>query len=147
MNVVERIWTIRTQNLSQKRNIDFTNKKNDIICASIVFGKNVNQWKFLDHKMWKKPSLIYQLNIDDYLYRENFILTKIKNFGDHIEVVDRVKFSKYDLINAFEEYGGSFVKSLWHCLSCADPINTKKIMETFQNYVNEYVFEFIKSDK
>ena len=93
----------------------------------------------------KKPSLIYQLNVDDYW--ENFILTKIKNFGDHIEAIDRVEFSKGDLINAFEEYGGSFVQSLWHCLSCADHINTQKIMKTFQDYVNEYVFEFIKADK
>jgi hypothetical protein len=36
--------------LSQKRNIGFIRKKNDIICASIVYGKNVKQWKFLDHK-------------------------------------------------------------------------------------------------
>ena len=93
----------------------------------------------------KKPSLIYQLNVDDY--RENFILTKIKNFGDHIEATESVEFSKGDLINAFEEYGGSFVQSLWHCLSCADHINTQKIIKTFQDYVNEYAFEFIKSDK
>ena len=202
MNVAEKIWTIKTQNSSQRKNIGFINKKNDTICASIVYEKNVKQWKFLDHKTnnetigniiannlycrilgniarnkndkmknpvgcfdrfayviwnfsfeiikmkWKlnqKWKIIKQIVCDDFF--EEFTFTKFRKNKDWIEFIDYVTFSKFDLINAFEKYGGSFVQSLWHCLVCADPINTKKIMETFSDYVEQYVFEFIKSDK
>lgn len=91
---------------------------------------------------WK---IIKQIVCDDFF--EQFTFTKFKKSKWQIEFIDCVTFSKFDLINAFEKYGGSFVQSLWRCLVCADPINTKKIMETFSDYVEQYVFEFIKSDK
>lgn len=91
---------------------------------------------------WK---IIKQIVCDDFF--EQFTFTKFRKNKDWIEFIDCVTFSKSDLINAFVKYGGSFVQSLWHCLVFADPINTKKIMETFSDYVEQYVFEFIKSDK
>ena len=98
------------------------------------------KWKL--NQKWK---IINQIVCDDSF--EEFTFTKFRKNKDWIEFVDCVTFSKFDLINAFETYGGSFVKALWYCLSYADPINTKKIMETFQEYVEQYVFEFIKADK
>ena len=98
------------------------------------------KWKL--NQKWK---IIKQIVCDDFF--EQFTFTKFRKNRDWIEFVDCVTFSKFDLINAFEKYGGSFVQSLGHCLVCADPINTKKIMETFQEYVEQYVFEFIKADK
>lgn len=53
VNVAGNRWTIKTQNLSQKKNIGFIAKKNDTICAWIVYGKNVKQ------------RLIYSNNQDD----------------------------------------------------------------------------------
>lgn len=98
------------------------------------------KWKL--NQKWK---IINQIVCDDFF--EEFTFTKFRKNKDWIEFVDCVTFSKFDLINAFEKYGWSFVQSLWHCLSCADHINTQKIIETFSEYVEQYVFEFIKADK
>lgn len=125
------------------------NKKQNPNCCFDRFALYVWMFSFETIKMkWKlnqKWKIINQIVCDDFF--EKFTFTKFRKNKDWIEFIDCVTFSKFDLINAFEKYGGSFVKALWHCLGCADPINTKKIMETFSDYVEQYVFEFIKLDK
>lgn len=122
--------------------------KNPVACfgcfALLIwnFSFEIIKMKWKLNQKWK---IINQIVCDDFF--EKFTFTKFRKNKDWIEFIDCVTFSKFDLINAFEKYGGSFVQSLWRCLACADPINTKKIMETFSDYVEQYVFEFIKSDK
>lgn len=60
------------------------------------------------------------------------------------EIKDRIPFTKDELIDAFEQYGWSFVQALWKCLQCADPINTWKIFDTWKNYVEQYVISYLK---
>lgn len=42
------------------------------------------------------------------------------------------------MIEAMEKYGGSFVKSLAACFSCADTTNYKKLLDAFPEYVRDY---------
>lgn len=42
------------------------------------------------------------------------------------------------MIEAMEKYGGSFVKALAAMLWQADPVNYKKLAETFPEYFKEY---------
>lgn len=65
MNVAEKIWTIKTQNSSQRKNIGFIRKKNDTICALIVFGIKDKQCQFLDHKIFNHGKKNYWSS--DYL--------------------------------------------------------------------------------
>ena len=44
----------------------------------------------------------------------------------------------------FEKYGGSFVQALWFALYKADVINTLKILTTFDDYVKEYIKQFLE---
>ncbi len=44
----------------------------------------------------------------------------------------------YNIVDAMEKYGGSFVKSLAMCFRTADPINFRKLKDAFPNYWNQY---------
>lgn len=45
-------------------------------------------------------------------------------------------------IEKMEKYGGSFVKALAQCARRADPINLKKIQNTWPEYWAEYSRDF-----
>lgn len=42
------------------------------------------------------------------------------------------------IIEMMEKYGGSFVKALAECYRRADPINARKLENTFREYFDEY---------
>ena len=42
------------------------------------------------------------------------------------------------VVDAMAKFGGSFVKSLAECFYRADPINFKKLKDTFPEYWEEY---------
>lgn len=65
---------------------------------------------------------------------------------EKFELINSVSFYRSELCEAFEEYGWSFVQSLGVCLRNADHINAEKLIKTFDDYVVEYAFEFIKAD-
>ena len=88
--------------------------------------------------------IYYKVNFDMYL--ENVEVTKIIH-DEKSKYFDRVHFSKIELADAFQEYGGSFVQSLWTALINADCINADKLIKTFENYVIQYAFDFIKRNK
>ena len=46
------------------------------------------------------------------------------------------------IIQLWERFGGSFVKSLAVALQRADPVNTYKLLDTFSNYISEYLEVF-----
>lgn len=64
-----------------------------------------------------------------------------------VKLLNSVSFYRSELSEAFENFGWSFVKSLGVCLRNADHINAEKLINTFQDYVVEYAFQFIESDK
>lgn len=45
---------------------------------------------------------------------------------------------EYEVLEAMEAYGGSFVVALAQCFRRADPINFKKLKSTFSEYWEEY---------
>lgn len=45
----------------------------------------------------------------------------------------------YMVVEAMEEYGGSFVKALAECMRHADGINLKKLKATFPEYYIRYL--------
>lgn len=63
------------------------------------------------------------------------------------KLLNSVSFYRSELSEAFENFWWSFVQSLGVCLRNADHINAEKLINTFQDYVVEYAFQFIKSDK
>lgn len=51
---------------------------------------------------------------------------------------------KYDnSLHMMEVLGGSFVKSLAHCYYMADPVNKRKLKETFAHYFDKYEAQFV----
>lgn len=44
----------------------------------------------------------------------------------------------YKTVENMEKYGGSFVKALAECARRADPINLRKIKDTWSEYWNQY---------
>lgn len=87
----------------------------DVIDISIV--EDITQWKNL-----------YRV-VDEYVYyikRDKTVL----------------RIHKTEIASLFEQYGWSFVKKLWESLYHADPINTKKLLEAFQEYTIEYIEQF-----
>lgn len=88
--------------------------------------------------------IYYRVNFDMYI--ENIEVVKIIH-DENSKYFDRVYFSKIDLADAFQEYGGSFVQSLWTALINADCINADKLIKTFENYVIQYAFDFIQRDQ
>jgi hypothetical protein len=44
----------------------------------------------------------------------------------------------FEVLEAMDKYGGSFVKALADCYRCADPSNAKKLEQTFSEYFSEY---------
>jgi len=75
--------------------------------------------------------------IDKFLMKEN----------KKPKLMKSVSFYRSELCESFENYWWSFVQSLGACLRNADHINAKKLIETFQDYVVEYAFDFIKEDQ
>lgn len=51
---------------------------------------------------------------------------------------------EFHILEAMDQYGGSFVKSLAECYRRADPANKKKLMSVFEEYFQEYYFEFVE---
>ena len=54
---------------------------------------------------------------------------------------ERIVFTlneKSFITEAMETYGGSFLKSLAKMLRSADPVNTRKIVLTWPEYIDEY---------
>ncbi len=45
---------------------------------------------------------------------------------------------EYAVVEQMEKYGGSFVKALAECFHRADPINFRKLKDTFQEYWQQY---------
>lgn len=54
-----------------------------------------------------------------------------------IELVGNQKL-KLDIVARMRIYGGSFVKALAECIMAADPVNLKKLQDTFQEYLKQY---------
>jgi len=50
---------------------------------------------------------------------------------------------KIFVVDAWEKFGGGFVSSLAVALRRADPINTMKILNTFENYIYDYYDQII----
>jgi len=44
----------------------------------------------------------------------------------------------YDMICRMNKYGGSFVVALSNAIRYADSTNTRKLLEAFPNYVEDY---------
>lgn len=44
----------------------------------------------------------------------------------------------FKVVEAMDEYGGSFVKALAQCFRCADPHNFYLLKSTFKKYWDEY---------
>lgn len=86
----------------------------------------------------------YKVNFDMYI--EKIEVTKIVH-DEKSKYFDRVQFWKIELADAFQEYWWSFVQSLWTALINADCINADKLIKTFEEYVIQYAFEFIKRDQ
>ena len=86
----------------------------------------------------------YKVNFDMYIYDIEVVKIIHDKTSKHF---DRVRFSKSELADAFEKYGGSFVQSLGLALRNADCINADKLIKAFENYVIEYAFEFILPDQ
>ena len=61
-------------------------------------------------------------------------------------ITKMIEDEKYIVIQYMKKYGGSFVQSLANCLEHADPINTQKMKDTFQEYWNEYLTIGIKEE-
>lgn len=47
-----------------------------------------------------------------------------------------------DALHMMEIQGGSFVQALAHCYCMADPVNRKKLRETFAGYFENYEARF-----
>jgi len=50
----------------------------------------------------------------------------------------RYKSSTWDILEAMDKYGGSFVKQLAKLYRLADPQNQKRLESTFQEYFAKY---------
>jgi len=51
--------------------------------------------------------------------------------------------SKELIADTFEKYGWSFTKALWVALYRADAINTKKILDTWDEMVKYFISKFL----
>lgn len=89
--------------------------------------------------------LAYKIIYDECceFFTVNKLLTKE---NEKPKLINSVSFYRSELCEAFEEYGWSFVQSLGVALRNADHINAEKLIKTFDDYVVEYAFEFIKAD-
>ena len=53
----------------------------------------------------------------------------------------------YNILNTMRMMGGGFVKSLVECYMRADPINQRKLKETFYDYFWDYDMEWSNLNK
>lgn len=56
---------------------------------------------------------------------------------------EELRFNKYDIMAAWIKYWWSFVHLLWEALSHADAENTCKIMDTWNNYIIDYYYQWL----
>lgn len=56
---------------------------------------------------------------------------------------EELRFNKYDIMAAWIKYWWSFVHSLWEALAHADVENTAKIMDTWNNYIIDYYYQWL----
>lgn len=69
-----------------------------------------------------------------YVWYEPF--SQVAFFRD--EKWEELQFFLWEIHQARERYGGSFLKTLSVLLACADSENEKKIMDTWNNYIIQY---------
>lgn len=63
------------------------------------------------------------------------------------ETWERVRYERILIAMSLETYWWSFVNALWVALSKADEENTFKILNTFDNYVKDYIEKFLYTKK
>ena len=74
---------------------------------------------------------------------------EFKQYLSPIEVIEFTNWKekktayKTEIAGAFERYWWSFVHALWIALYHADRNNSKKLIETWSNYVEDYFNTFI----
>lgn len=58
------------------------------------------------------------------------------------------EFNDYNKVEktfiAMQKFGGSFVQTLGYLYFYGDPVNKKKLEETFSNYIEEYYEKFVR---
>lgn len=68
---------------------------------------------------------------------------KVAAYLENEETDEEIVVPYTYIAEAFEKYGGSFVRSLWTALRHADPFNVAKILSTRPSYVQQYCNQFI----
>lgn len=58
---------------------------------------------------------------------------------DHKEI----RINRVDIQDARIKYWGSFLQCLWHALAHADPINSTRIIDEFQDYIIQFYIEWL----
>lgn len=56
---------------------------------------------------------------------------------------DELRFSRYDIQEAWIKFWGSFLQCLGHALAHADPLNSSRIIDEFQDYIIEFYIEWL----
>ena len=56
---------------------------------------------------------------------------------------NEIRFSRYDIQDAWIKYWGSFLQCLGHTLAHADPINSSRIIDEFQDYIIQFYIEWL----
>lgn len=54
-----------------------------------------------------------------------------------------LRFSRYDIQDARIKYWGSFLQCLGHALAHADPKNSSRIIDEFQDYIIQFYMEWL----
>lgn len=62
-------------------------------------------------------------------------------------IADGKFIPKETIAEYFSSYGGSFVKSIGEALRHADPFNTYKLLDTFKEYVTQYIQTFDNTER
>lgn len=76
-----------------------------------------------------------------FMYEGYEPFTQVVFFRD--EKWDVLQFFLWEIHQAWETYGGSFLKHLSVLLACADSENEKKIMDTWNNYIIQFYQQWL----
>lgn len=76
-----------------------------------------------------------------FMYEGYEPFTQVAIFRD--EKWEELQFFLWEIHQARERYGGSFLKNLSVLLACADSENEKKIMDTWNNYIIQYYQQWL----